>query len=222
MPIGTPLSKNVEVQGKSSVFDSWKRRYVTGGVTLDHTAIDLDGENQRVIRAGEIVGRITATGLYAPWDKDASDGREVARGVAAQDTNCTGGDASIGICDVCRVHTARMPRQFTDAEWEAINASPYVEITRSDPYEVPGPKVISVAIAPPALALSAGGKAQLTAIFNPGNTVNQSGIWVSSNPAKAAVDTDGLVTASAAGTADITFKTQAGGVASAPCAVTVS
>jgi hypothetical protein len=218
----TPFVKQIGVRGKAPVFDSFQRRFVTGGVTLDHTTITPDANGQRIIYAGEVVGKIAATGLYAPWDNAVSDGREIARGVVIQDTNCTDGDAFIGIADECRIHVARMPRRFTDAQWAAIQASEFVWITRAEPYNVPGPKVISIAVLPDTIALTVGNTVQLSTVFVPTDAVVTDGTWASSAPAVATVSDTGLVTAASAGTANITFTAQDGGIVSAPAVVTVS
>lgn len=51
------------------------------GVTLDISKFTAgthypDG----YLKAGTVLGKVTATGLYGPYDNAASDGREVARG----------------------------------------------------------------------------------------------------------------------------------------------
>jgi hypothetical protein len=222
MPLGTPGLTGFKVGGKASVFDSWGMRHLTGGITIDRSLVLPGADVERVIYAGEVVGMVADTGLYGPWDPGASDGREIARGVVVQDTNVTNGNAFVGAADECRVHAARMPRSFTSAEWGAINASPYVRITPAEPFNVPGPAAISVALAPSALALAVGEVAQLTPVFNPADAVNQNGAWESSAPAVAAVSASGLVSAVAAGTASVTFRTQVGNIVSSASAVTVS
>lgn len=52
-----------------------------GGVTLDVAKFTAgthypDG----YLKSGTVLGKVTATGLYGPYDNAASDGREVARG----------------------------------------------------------------------------------------------------------------------------------------------
>lgn len=221
--LGTPGTAKRSVTMDAPVFDSFERRNVTGGVTLDHTTVPLDADGRRVIRAGEIVGKIADTELYAPWDSTANDGREVPRGVVEATNEVTAGNSFIGIADVCRVHVARMPRQFTAAEWQRLSNGVYVSITPVEPYEVPGPTAIDVALSPDtAQTLAVGATLQFTPVFNPTDTVNRSGTWASSNPAAATVDQNGLVTGVAAGSTNIAFATQVGGKTTAPVAVTVS
>ncbi|MFF5993843.1 S-layer homology domain-containing protein [Lysinibacillus sp. KU-BSD001] len=72
--------------------------------------------------------------------------------------------------------------------------------------------VTSVALHPSTLSLTAGGSSTiLTATVNPANASNQNVIWSSDNPTVASVDTNGVVTPIAAGTATITVMTVDGG-----------
>ena len=63
---------------------------------------------------------------------------------------------------------------------------------------------------------------QLNATVSPSNTTNQSVLWTSSNTSVAVVNSNGLVTAKAVGTATITATTQDGSNLSASCQVTVT
>ena len=221
MPLGTPGLTGFKFGGKASVFDSWDMRHLTGGITIDKLLIPVNADGERIIYAGEVIGKVTSTGLYGPWEMTANDGREVARGVVVQDTNVTNSNAFVGAVDECRVHAARMPRSFTDAEWAAINSSPFVKITQAEPFLTPGPQAVSVAIFPAALSLAVGATGALSVVFTPTNTVNTNGTWVSSNPAKATVSPTGVVTGVAAGSATINFTAQNGGF-TATAAITVS
>jgi hypothetical protein len=221
MPLGTPGLTSFKIGGKASVFDSWDMRHLTGGVTVDRLLVPVNADGERVIYEGEIIGKVTATGLYGPWDGNATDGRSVARGVVVQDTSVTNSNAFVGAADECRVHAARMPRTFTDAEWDAINASPFVKITRAEPFLTPGAQATAVSVVPSTLTMAAGGIVRLSVAFIPANTVNTNGTWTSSNPTKATVDQTGTVTAIDTGSATITFTAQNGGF-TATCAATIS
>jgi len=63
--------------------------------------------------------------------------------------------------------------------------------------------VTSIVIIPSSPDVAAGGARQLTAIVNPANASNPAIIWISSNPEKATVNADGLVTGVDKGTATI-------------------
>jgi len=84
-----------------------------------------------------------------------------------------------------------------------------------DPYTI---HVVSVTLDQTSAQISAGQTAQLTATVGPGDATNPSVNWSSSNPSVATVDENGLVTAVAAGTANI--YAVADGV-TATCTVTV-
>jgi len=71
------------------------------------------------------------------------------------------------------------------------------------------------------LTLIVGSKETLTAQIDPANATNKNVTWSSSAPAVATVDTSGLVTAVATGSATITVTTEDGGF-TATCAVTVT
>jgi uncharacterized protein YjdB len=73
----------------------------------------------------------------------------------------------------------------------------------------------------PAISLVTGGEETLFAIIEPANAADKAVSWVSSNDSVARVSENGLVTAVAAGTADVTVTTADGGY-QASCAVTVS
>jgi hypothetical protein len=51
---------------------------------------------RNVMHAGLPLGRITATGLYGPWDKDATDGRATFTGVLLADVAFTPGATRAG------------------------------------------------------------------------------------------------------------------------------
>ena len=70
--------------------------------------------------------------------------------------------------------------------------------------------VASVAVSPTTASLYAGNTQQLTATISPANATNKNVTWTSNNTAIATVNSSGLVTAVAAGTATITATTQDG------------
>jgi len=50
-----------------------------------------------VIKAGMILGKITATGKYKPYDDDNADGSEVAAGIALMEVDATSADAACAV-----------------------------------------------------------------------------------------------------------------------------
>ncbi len=81
--------------------------------------------------------------------------------------------------------------------------------------------VTSVSVTPTSATLTAGATQQLTATIAPANATDQTKTWSSSNTAVATVNTSGLVTAIAAGSAIITVTTQ-DGAKSATSAFTIN
>lgn len=81
--------------------------------------------------------------------------------------------------------------------------------------------VTGVSVSPTSASIAVGATQQLTKTITPANATNQNVTWSSSNTAVATVNSSGLVTAVAAGTATITVTTQSGGF-TANSAITVT
>ena len=95
------------------------------------------------------------------------------------------------------------------------------ETTPSQDNEKPDTQVAlqSISLNQTSVTLEAGNQAKLSVTYNPSNTTESKDVtWTSSNPSVATVDTSGVVTAKAAGSATITAKV---GSKTASCAVTV-
>lgn len=82
-------------------------------------------------------------------------------------------------------------------------------------------KAESVEVNPPVHAMAPNAKKQLTAVVYPTDAANKNVTWTSSNDAVATVDSTGLVTANAVGTATITATTEDGRYTDT-CVVTVT
>jgi len=67
------------------------------GITLDSSVVGADASGDKVILKGTVLGRITATGRYGPYDNTAGDGREVARGFIMESVNLKWGNAVTGL-----------------------------------------------------------------------------------------------------------------------------
>ncbi len=81
--------------------------------------------------------------------------------------------------------------------------------------------VTGVSISPSTVTVQTGNQGQLTATITPSNATDQNLVWKSSNSLVASVDSGGMITAVAAGSAVITVTTQDGGY-SAACTATVT
>lgn len=58
-----------------------------GDEELGELVVTLQGDETATapLRAGTVMGKITSSGLYVPYDDSGSDGEEVARGVLSED-----------------------------------------------------------------------------------------------------------------------------------------
>jgi aryl-phospho-beta-D-glucosidase BglC (GH1 family)/uncharacterized protein YjdB len=104
----------------------------------------------------------------------------------------------------------------SDGKGGTANASITITITPAGSIPVTG-----VVLVPTSISIAAGTTIQLTATVSPSNATNKNVSWTSSNPTIASVNTTGVVTGVAAGTATITVST-ADGAKTAECIVTVS
>jgi glycosidase len=86
----------------------------------------------------------------------------------------------------------------------SLTAYQYLVLTNAN---VPVVPVTGISLSPTSTSIHAGTTAQLTPTITPANATNQSITWTSGNTAVATVNSGGLVTAVATGTAVITAKT---------------
>lgn len=109
-----------KVAEQINIFDSTQVRWITGGVTLDHTTVTADGDGKKVLKIGTPLGKITATGKYGPWDKDATDGRQTAVCMLGEnvdfelDKSGKFGDQVATAFDWARVISDRLPIDSAD------------------------------------------------------------------------------------------------------------
>ena len=91
----------------------------------------------------------------------------------------------------------------------------------STPTPVPVQLATGISVSPENVSLKLDETAQLTALITPGNTTNKKVTWSSDDPNIVSVDTNGLITAKAAGTISIKVTTADGSKKTASCSVTV-
>ena len=107
--------RTTQVGGELNIFDSGQVRWITGGVTIDHTTVELmDGK--RILPAGTIIGRITESKKFGPWDAEAEDGREVPLYMIAEELDVTIGDKVVTAFDHGRVIVERLPYEEIPVE----------------------------------------------------------------------------------------------------------
>jgi len=67
------------------------------GVTLDADLMTADSNGNKYLMAGTAIGKVTASGLYGPYNNGLSDGREVGKGLLEHDVNLKYGDVVASI-----------------------------------------------------------------------------------------------------------------------------
>lgn len=67
------------------------------GVTIDSDTVTEDADGHKIINKGTVLGRISSTGLYGPYDNAASDGREEAKGFLVEGVDVRWGDVTAGM-----------------------------------------------------------------------------------------------------------------------------
>lgn len=82
----------------------------TPSITLDISKF-TDARFADVIKSGVVVGKVTSTGLYGPYDDTASDGREVARFLLFNTVSRKPGQTKVGNAGVIHafVNESKLP-----------------------------------------------------------------------------------------------------------------
>jgi hypothetical protein len=69
---------------------------VVKSVTVYSGVVNADGDGNRVLFPGTILGKITSGGKYGPYDGSASDGRQQPAGILDTFVNAKEGDVEAG------------------------------------------------------------------------------------------------------------------------------
>jgi len=90
------------VTSKSNSPYGWLLRIaLTEKVTIDDTAVDAGNTGQtHILRAGLVMGKITASGKMAHYAPGASDGTETAYGILLSDVDTKDGDPGATAADM--------------------------------------------------------------------------------------------------------------------------
>ncbi len=65
-------------------------------VTVDTALFPAGAKANGYVPSGVLLGRVTATGLYGPYDSAATDGRQTLRGILFQAIDTHNGDQQFG------------------------------------------------------------------------------------------------------------------------------
>lgn len=85
------------VTAEASFLASEHQMVKRSGITIASSAVDADGDGNKIVKAGTVLGVITASGKYAPYDNTNNDGTEVAVGFALESVNLKDGDVICGL-----------------------------------------------------------------------------------------------------------------------------
>ncbi|MBM4707924.1 head decoration protein [Rhodococcus hoagii] len=107
--IAVRLTGQFTAENRSYVYQDpgvWTR----GSITLDIAKFDKakhypDG----YIKSGTLLGKITATGLYGPYDKDATDGRQTPEGFLWDSTTVTSDRESAPLWFFGAIKASKLP-----------------------------------------------------------------------------------------------------------------
>lgn len=80
---------------------------IRSGVTFDSSIPGADADGNKILMAGTVVGKVTATGKYGAYDNGAIDGRETAVGFLMEEINLKDGDVTAPIMTHGSVIVAR-------------------------------------------------------------------------------------------------------------------
>jgi hypothetical protein len=81
------------------------------GVTVDTSLFPAGAKANGYVKSGTVLGRVTATGLYGPYDSAATDGRQVPTGLLFQSIDTSHGDSKFGTAQLVHgfVFGAKLP-----------------------------------------------------------------------------------------------------------------
>jgi hypothetical protein len=67
------------------------------GITMDADLMTADSNGNKYLMAGTAIGKVTASGLYGPYNNGLSDGRQTGVGLLEHDVNLKYGDVTASI-----------------------------------------------------------------------------------------------------------------------------
>lgn len=97
------------------------KNQVTKGVTLDASTFTADGNGNKIVKAGTVLGKITASGLYGPYADAAVDGRTLAELILLNTINVRDGNAAVAALSQGVVLEARLTGLDANAKTDLTN-----------------------------------------------------------------------------------------------------
>jgi hypothetical protein len=102
-----PKTTSYEAPGEFLATDDYQ--LIPGGVTVDSGTVTSAGDGSKVLKSGELMGKVTASGKFGPYDSGVSDGREVFVGHLFYEVDVTEGDDLGSVMIVGVVKEAALP-----------------------------------------------------------------------------------------------------------------
>lgn len=97
---------------------------------LSRETVTIASGNGKLL-AGTVLGKITASGKYKPYDNDAADGTQTAAAILVYDVDATSADvAAVVIVRLAEVWTSRL--QWAASVLLAEKAPAYVELAAAN------------------------------------------------------------------------------------------
>jgi hypothetical protein len=83
-------------------------QYRAWTVTLDASTFTADGNGDKLVKAGTVLGKVTASGLYGKYDNTKANGQETAVCIALNSINLKNGNAAIAAVFEGAVYESRL------------------------------------------------------------------------------------------------------------------
>jgi hypothetical protein len=91
------VTKSEAVSAEASFLASEHSISKRAGATVDASSVGADANGNKILLAGTLMGKITASGKYGAYDNGAGDGRETAVGILHESINLKDGDVICGL-----------------------------------------------------------------------------------------------------------------------------
>jgi hypothetical protein len=110
--IQVPASVHAEASFLASEKGTWKET----GITVDSTLVGADANGDKILKAGTVMGKVTASNKWRAYVNNAADGSQTPVGFLAATINLRWGDVIVGLLVGGSVRTARCSGLDTSAQ----------------------------------------------------------------------------------------------------------